>query len=120
MIKRPYRMFLEDIGNSISKIEKYIGKLTYKEFLLSEQTIDAVLRNFEIIGEASKNIPAGVRNRHPEVPWKRMIGLRNIVVHEYFGVDLKIVWQIAAKNLPLVRPVIDKLLVETKEAGKDN
>ena len=68
--------------------------------------MDAVIRNLEIIGEAAKNIPMRIRDKYPEVPWKRMIGLRNIVVHEYFGIDTHIIWRIAIYNIPETKPSI--------------
>ena len=71
--------------------------------------IDAVIRNLEIIGEASKYIPDGVREDNPEIPWKRMVGLRNIVIHGYFGVDTEIIWRIITVNLPDVKPFIEMM-----------
>jgi uncharacterized protein with HEPN domain len=71
--------------------------------------IDAVIRNLEIIGEASKYIPDGVREDNPEIPWKRMVGLRNIVIHGYFGVDTEIIWRIITANLPDVKPFIEMM-----------
>ena len=105
-------MFVEDIIESIEKIETYISKLDYDEFSSSSKTIDAVVRNLEIIGEASRNIPTAIRTKHSEIQWKRMIGLRNIVSHQYFGIDLKIIWQITTKNLPETKPLIKKLIEE--------
>ncbi len=72
--------------------------------------VDAVVRNLEIIGEAARNIPGDVREQYPVIPWKRMIGLRNIAIHEYFGVDLGIVWEIVVRNLPETRPLIANML----------
>lgn len=111
MMKRSYRMFLEDILGSIDKIGKYVRRLDYEDFIQDDKTLDAVIRNLEIIGEASKKIPIGIRNKHSEIPWKRMAGLRNIITHEYFGIDFKIVWQIVKKNLPEVKPLIRRMLV---------
>jgi uncharacterized protein with HEPN domain len=72
--------------------------------------IDAVIRNFEVIGEASKNISLDIQSKHPDIPWKRMIGLRNIMIHQYSDVDLSIVWKIANENIPETKPLIEKLL----------
>ncbi|MGB2768363.1 MAG: DUF86 domain-containing protein, partial [Candidatus Zixiibacteriota bacterium] len=72
--------------------------------------VDAVIRNLEIIGEAARNLPEAVRNGHPDIPWKRMIGLRNIAVHEYFGVDLSIIWEVITKNLPEAKARIVEVL----------
>ncbi len=77
--------------------------------------VDAVLRNLEIIGEASKNIPKEVRTEHPEIPWSNMIGLRNIVIHKYFEVDVEITWNNATKNIPETKPKIKDMLEELKK-----
>ena len=109
MKDRPYDLYVEDILESIEKIENYIGGLEYEEFSKNTMVIDAVIRNLEIIGEASKHVPDDVRDNYPEIPWKRMIGLRNIVIHEYFGVDIEIVWRIITINLQEVKPFIEKM-----------
>jgi uncharacterized protein with HEPN domain len=106
---RPYDLYVKDILESIEKIENYIGGLEYEEFSKNTMVIDAVIRNLEIIGEASKYVPDDVRDNYPEIPWKRMIGLRNIVIHEYFGVDIEIVWRIITINLQEVKPFIEKM-----------
>jgi len=106
MIRRNWSIFFEDILSSINKVERYITDLDFDEFAENEVLIDAVVRNLEIIGEASKNIPEEVQERYPKIPWKRMIGLRNIVIHKYFEVDLSIVWEIITKNLPDTKPAI--------------
>jgi uncharacterized protein with HEPN domain len=99
-LKRSYNLFVEDILESMDKIENYIMDLYYDDFIENHMVIDAVLRNLEIIGEAANNIPHDLRNKFLNIPWKKMIGLRNIVAHGYFGIDLTIVWEIVTKNLP--------------------
>lgn len=103
-------MFVEDILDSIKKIEKYIKDLKYSDFENNDLIVDAVVRNLEIIGEAARNIPENVRQANPNVPWSRMIGLRNVTVHEYFGLDLSVIWEIARKNLPETKQSVVKLL----------
>ena len=110
MNKRSWTIYIEDILVSMDKIERYIKGLNYKKFTVNELIIDAVLRNLEIIGEASRNIPEDIREKYPDIPWKRMIGLRNIVIHEYFGIDLGIIWQIISRNLPETKPKIRSML----------
>ncbi len=107
---RKYRLYIEDILESIRKIERYIENLNYKEFEKNELIVDAVIRNLEIIGEASKNIPHNIRNKYTDIPWKRMIGLRNIATHEYFGIDLSIIWEIITVNLPETKPKIELMV----------
>ena len=107
---RNYRTFLEDIVTSISKIERFTKDLDYKAFQSNELVIDAVLRNLELIGEAARRLPDEIKEKNKDIPWKRLIGLRNIVIHEYFGVDLEIIWKIAKENLPYTKSRILKLL----------
>jgi uncharacterized protein with HEPN domain len=108
--KRTFRFFLEDIVESISKIGAYTRNLSYIKFTKDFKTIDAVVRNLEIIGEAAKHIPASIRAKHTEIPWKKMIGLRNIITHEYFGIDKKIIWEIIKHDLSDVKRSIVKYL----------
>jgi uncharacterized protein with HEPN domain len=88
--------------------------LSYDDFIEGAMVIDAVIRNLEVIGEASINIPEDIRKKYPLVPWKRMIGLRNIVIHGYFGIDLGIIWEIITRNLPETKPLIVKMLKKCK------
>lgn len=99
-IKREYNLYLEDMLTSMLRIEEYIGEIEFREFKMNYLIVDAIVRNFEIIGEASKNIPEEVKNKHPEIPWKKMYGLRNLIAHEYFGIDYEMIWEISKKNLP--------------------
>lgn len=109
-MKRTYRMFFEDIHDSIRKVRKYTDEMPFSDFTHDEKTIDAVVRNLEILGEASKNIPEDLRKKHPNIPWKQMMGLRNLVAHEYFGIDYEILWQIVKKDIPKLEPLIIEAL----------
>jgi uncharacterized protein with HEPN domain len=100
-IKREYNLYLEDMLTSMLRIEEYIGDMSFREFKMNYLIVDAIVRNFEIIGEAAKNIPEEVKNKYPEIPWKKMYGLRNLIAHEYFGIDYEMIWEISKKNLPL-------------------
>ena len=112
MSKRDYRLFLQDILESIGRIEEYTEGYDFETFTKDRKTVDAVLRNLEIIGEAAKHIPESIRMQHPEIPWKRVIGLRNVVIHHYFGVDLSIIWVIVKKQLPELKNAVISLLGE--------
>ncbi len=100
MPPREWRVRVEDILGSITKIERYTAGMTFDTFQGDDRTVDAVIRNFQIIGEAARHVPPEVESRFPHVPWIEMRGMRNIVVHEYFGVDLPIVWKTVVDRLP--------------------
>jgi uncharacterized protein with HEPN domain len=93
-------LYLSDIILSIERVEEYILGLDFKQFKWDYKTVDAVIRNFEIIGEATKNLPKDLKNNYPEVPWEEMYRLRNRISHEYFGIDYEIIWDIAKRHLP--------------------
>lgn len=114
MKERRNKLFIQDILSAIEKIGRYTEELNYKEFEENELIVDAVLRNIEIIGEASKNLDKEIRNKYDDISWKKMIGLRNIAAHEYFGVDLNIIWNIIKKNLPETKPKIEQILKDFK------
>jgi len=111
MTARSPTLYLSEILVSMEKIERYISGISYEEFILREQTVDAVERNIEKIGEAAA-IPDEVRDRHPEVPWKTIVGLRNKVIHHYFAVDHEVIWQIVTKNIPATKGKIAEILRE--------
>ena len=100
MSKRSLGLLVEDIWESIEKIERYTEGLTQEVFQGDEKTTDAVVRNLEIIGEAAARLPGDFTDQHSEIEWIKIIGLRNRIVHEYFGVDLQIIWQILRKDIP--------------------
>jgi uncharacterized protein with HEPN domain len=85
---------------SMRRIEEYIGDMGFREFKMNYLIVDAIVRNFEVIGEAAKNIPEEIKEKYPEIPWKKMYGLRNLIAHEYFGIDYEMIWEISKKNLP--------------------
>lgn len=102
MSSRDWAFRIQDILKAIDKIERYLDKMKLVQFKKNDLVIDAVVRNFEIIGEASKNIPASIRHGHPDIPWIQMAGMRNILIHEYFGVDLETVWYTEKKQLAAI------------------
>jgi uncharacterized protein with HEPN domain len=99
MSKRDWKILLEYILEAVDKIENYTKNLTRDDFIKNSMVVDAVVRNFEIIGEASKNVPAEVQKKLHHIPWKKLCGIRNRIVHEYFGVDLNIIWFIIENEL---------------------
>ena len=106
MPSRDWRLRIQDILECIEKIERYTAGMAYKEFAADDKTLDAVLRNFTIIGEAARNVPDAICERFPHIPWDKMRGIRNVVVHEYFGVSLEMIWETVRTDLPpLVHPL---------------
>ncbi|MGH7909416.1 MAG: HepT-like ribonuclease domain-containing protein [Thermodesulfobacteriota bacterium] len=110
MPKRDPKLLFEDILESAEKIERYTHGLSFEGFEGNDLVIDAVIRNFEIIGEASKNIPENLRRKHNELPWKRMIGFRNTAIHKYFEVDLETLWIVIKERLPEIKPIIQQII----------
>jgi len=107
---RDYKQQLDDILQAISFIREYVVGMDYKTFEADRKTQDAVVRNLEIIGEAARTIPEEVREKAEEIEWYKIIALRNILIHEYFGVNLKIVWDIIQNKLDAVESTCRKLL----------
>jgi len=107
-------MYLEDIQTAMNRISEYIYDFTFIDFKKDYKTVDAVIRNFEIIGEASKNIPNEFKEKYTDIPWSEMYLLRNRVSHEYFGIDYEIIWDIASNYLPENKLQIDEILKKEK------
>ena len=115
MSKRHWRLFAEDILECVEKLESYVKGVTFEEFKSDSRTADAVVRNLEIIGEAAKYIPDEVRKRYSRLDWKAVVGLRNRIIHEYFGVDLEVIWRIIEKDVPILREQVRQILGEETE-----
>ena len=107
---RDYRVYLEDMLEAASRIQVYTSGLTHTGFSGDLKTLDAVVRNLEIIGEAIKKIPDEVRTQYPDVEWKKIAGLRDILIHEYFGIDTEIIWDVTQNKLPALAGQIKKIL----------
>ena len=116
-IKREFILYLEDMFQSMQRIEEYLGDLDFKKFKMTHIVVDAVVRNFEIIGEASRKIPSDIQEKYPEIPWRKMYGLRNLIAHEYFGIDYEMIWEIAKNNLPQNRKDLQKIIEKEKAQG---
>jgi len=111
---RDVKVFLNDILEAINNIEEYIGNISYEDFLSDKKTRDAVIRNLEIIGEAAKNIPDDIKKKYNSVNWKAASGMRDKLIHEYFGVSFPIVWQTIINDLPPFKIEIEKILEDFK------
>ena len=99
-MKMGLRLFIEDILESIKLIEKYLGDISKENLSNNQRLKDSIVRRLEIIGEAVKNIPDNFRKKYPDVPWRKIAGLRDIIIHTYFNIDLDITWDIIKKDLP--------------------
>ena len=104
--------FLQDIQNSVTKIFKYTANIDYQEFISNDMVKDAVERNFEIIGEAVKNLSEDFRNKYPNIPFKQIAGMRDKLIHDYFGVDYEIVWKTITDKLPEFSKNIKNLIAD--------
>ncbi len=93
-------LFIFDIQLSMKRVQEYIMGLNFNQFKNDHKTVDAVIRNFEIIGEATKNLPKEIKEKYSSIPWEEMYRLRNRISHEYFGIDHEIIWDIATRHLP--------------------
>jgi len=102
MSKRPADLFVEDIRESIARIDRYTAGLDLAGFKADQKTVDAVVRNLEIIGEAARQLPEEFTGRDPQIEWRKIAGLRNRIVHDYFGLDLEMIWQIIHSDLPVL------------------
>jgi uncharacterized protein with HEPN domain len=115
-MRRNYLLYLEDILESANKIQNYVGNLFFEDILEDRMRIDAIVRNFEIIGEASGKIPQEVRDRYPFVEWKKISNFRNVLAHEYFGIKYKLMWDIIKNKLPELEKQI-KLIIEQEKSS---
>jgi hypothetical protein len=112
MRKGDVRVYVQDILEAIRRIDEYLEGLTFEVFVGDTKTVDAVIRNFAVIGEAAKHVPVSVKRKYPEVDWKRMAGMRDKVIHEYFGVDPRILWDTSKIDLAASKPLLEKFFEE--------
>ncbi|OQX09022.1 MAG: hypothetical protein BWK80_47415 [Desulfobacteraceae bacterium IS3] len=111
------RDYLDHIREAVRRTVSYTEQMTYEEFLEDIKTQDAVVRNIEIIGEAIKNLSEELRNRYSEIQWKSMAGMRDKLIHHYFGVNFSIVWKVAKEELPEIIKLIEKIAEIEKKTG---
>jgi uncharacterized protein with HEPN domain len=109
-VTRDIRLFIEDILESITKIEHYTEGISQAEFIGNTLIQDAVLRRLEVMGEATKNLPNELREKYPEIPWREIAGLRDVLIHGYFGVNLARVWLVIERDLPNLKERISEVL----------
>ena len=110
-----FAIYLNDISKSIKSIENFVEGMTQEQFENDDKTSSAVIRKFEIIGEASKFIPEVIRNKYSEIPWKEMAGMRDKLIHTYSEVDFKLVWMTIKQRIPEIKPLLKKILDELSD-----
>ena len=116
--KRKYIDYLQDIADNLEKAERFVGGMEFEEFLKDEKTLYSVICALEIVGEASKKVPSAVRQKNPQVPWKDMAGMRDRLIHGYFGVDREIVWKTAKEFAPEIRLKIKYIIKQELERSR--
>lgn len=112
---RDYRDYLQDIIDSINDIESFIRDMGFEEFKTDRKTINAVVRSIEIIGEAAKRVPSALRGKYKMIPWKEMTGMRDKLIHAYFGVDTEILWKTVKDDIPPLKPLIQRTLEDLEK-----
>lgn len=110
MKRRSIYLYINDILDSIEKAQTFSGNMSFEEFNRDEKTQYAVIRTLEIIGEASKKIPQEIKSNYSDIPWKQISGIRDILIHEYFGINTKIIWKTIKEDLPFLKEKISKIL----------
>jgi uncharacterized protein with HEPN domain len=123
-MSRIVSLFIKDILQNMNDAMEFIEGISYDQFAADKKTLNAVLRSIEVIGEATKNIPDEVRAKYPQVPWKEMAGMRDKVIHSYFGVDRETVWLVIKDSIPAIKPLMQQVLLDLEKekervAGRD-
>ncbi len=108
--------YLDDLLTAITEVGDFLIGLDYDGFATDRKTVNAVIRSLEVLGEATKQIPAAFRNQYPDIPWTKMAGLRDVLIHNYMGVDLKTVWKVATERLPEIKTLIAALVEEKRDS----
>jgi len=115
MRKRVYWDYVKDISDSIKDAEEFVKDYTFEDFKNDKKTIYAVIRAIEVIGEAAKKIPGSIRSKYPDIPWKDMAGMRDKLIHEYFGVDVEVLWKTVQQDLPTLKVLISDVMKELED-----
>ena len=118
-LKRESVDYIKDISEAISKIEQFTQGMDYRIFVNDEKTVFAVIRAFEIIGEAAKSVSQPIKTKYANVPWREMTGIRNKLIHEYFGVIHEVIWKTLKEDIPPLKPKVEQILKDLKTNNKN-
>ncbi len=108
--------YLDDILTAIADVAEFTGGMSYETFAADKKTVNAVIRSLEVLGEAAKHIPTSFRRRNPDIPWSKMAGMRDVLIHDYMGVDLKTVWKVAQERLPELKALLSGLSLAKRDS----
>lgn len=114
-MKREIGDYLQDTIDAMTKSMEFVEGMEYEDFIHDDKTIFAVIRAIEIIGESVKNVPDDLKRDYPEIPWREMVGMRDKLIHGYFGVDQRRVWKTVKEEIPLIKPLFEKMLTELEK-----
>ncbi len=109
-MKRDISVYLKDILENMLEAEEFVAGFSYEDFTADKKTFNAVIRSLEVIGEAAKHIPGNIRRKSPSVPFKEMAGMRDKIIHSYFGVDREAVWLAVRERIPRLKPLVENIL----------
>lgn len=113
-----FKDFLIDIAKEIENLEKFLYGLQFEDFKKDEKTTYACIRSLEIIGEATKHVPDEIKKKYPKIPWKHMAGMRDILIHDYFGVDVNVIWKTIKEDIPEVKLLFKRIMEDQKIGGQ--
>ena len=116
---RDFRLYLKDIVEAMIAIQAFVEGMDFEAFAADDKTSSAVIRKFEILGEATKNVPDEIRQKYPQVPWRQMAGMRDRLIHAYFGVDYALVWQTIENRIPPLKPIIEQIRQDVEKEDAD-
>jgi len=112
MKDRDLRDYINDLIEACEDILTFTKEMSYSDFAGDKKTVNAVVRSLEVIGEATKNLPTSFRSDYPNIPWKQMAGMRDKLIHEYFGIDKQMVWQVIKRHIPDILPLIKEITID--------
>ena len=112
---RDFKLFIKDIISAMESIEKFIKGMNFESLSKDDKTISAIIRKFEVIGEAVKNLPDWLKNKYTDIPWKNMAGMRDRLIHGYFGVDYQLVWDTIKNEIPKYKTKIKSILIQVEK-----